>query len=159
MTSHPKLARIARAVIDANKYVTLATADEAGRPWASPVYYTPDGYEVFYWASSPDARHSRNLAQRPELSMVIFDSQAQIGRAEAVYMAARAELVPDDELERCAELYGSRFPELRAYQADELRAPALLRLYRATVTEHSVFVRGGDPEFGRGVDTRLAVSL
>jgi nitroimidazol reductase NimA-like FMN-containing flavoprotein (pyridoxamine 5'-phosphate oxidase superfamily) len=158
-TSYPSLERIAREVIDANKYMTLATADESGRPWASPVYYTPEGHDVFYWASSPDSVHSRNLAQRPELSIVIFDSQARIGAAEAVYMVARAEIVPDDELERCAELYGSRFPELRAFRPQELRAPSLLRLYRARVAEHSVLVRGSDPEFGQGVDTRFAVSL
>jgi hypothetical protein len=63
------LERIARTVIDANNYMTLATADDAGRPWASPV-----------------------------------------------------------------------------------------RLYRAKVSEHSVLVEGGDPEFGRGVDTRLVVT-
>ena len=159
MTAHPKLEHLARRVIDANKYMTLATADDAGRPWASPVYYTPDGYGVFYWASSPDAVHSRNLAQRPELSIVIFDSTVRIGGAEAVYMVARAGLVPDAELEPCAGLYASRFPELRSFEPDELRAPAALRLYRARVDEHSVLVRGSDPELGRGVDTRLTVTL
>ena len=158
-TSYPRLERVARAVIEANKYMTLATADDAGRPWASPVYYTPEGHDVFYWASSPDSVHSRNLAQRPELSIVIFDSQAEIGAAEAVYMLARADIVPDDELDRCAATYGSRFPELRVFRPDELRAPAQLRLYRARVAEHSVLVRGSDPELGRGVDTRLVVSL
>jgi uncharacterized protein YhbP (UPF0306 family) len=120
-TSYPRLERIARAVIEANKYMTLATADDAGRPWASPVYYTPEGHDVFYWASSPDSVHSRNLAQRPELSIVIFDSQAEIGAADAVYMIARADIVPDDELDRCAATYGSRFPELRVFHPDELR--------------------------------------
>jgi nitroimidazol reductase NimA-like FMN-containing flavoprotein (pyridoxamine 5'-phosphate oxidase superfamily) len=158
-SSHPRLERIARAVIEANKYMTLATADGPGRPWVSPVYYTPEGYDVFYWVSSPGSVHSRNLAHRPELSIVIFDSQAQIGTAEAVYMVARADIVPDDDLERCAATYGSRFPELRVFRPHELRAPAELRLYRATVAEHSVLVRGSDPEFGRGVDTRLVVSI
>jgi hypothetical protein len=158
-SSHPTLERMARRVIDANKYMTLATADDAGMPWASPVYYTPEGYDVFYWASSPDSVHSRNLAGRPELSIVIFDSQVPIGAAEAVYMVASADIVPDVELERCAAAYGSRFPELREFAPDELRAPAELRLYRARVAEHSVLVRGGDPEFGRGVDTRVVVSL
>ena len=29
----------ARTIIDANLYMTLGTADETGRPWASPVYF------------------------------------------------------------------------------------------------------------------------
>ena len=163
MTRRPsslaRLEQMARGLIEANKYMTLATADDAGRPWASPVYYTPEGYDVFYWASATDSVHSRNLAQRPELSIVIFDSRAQIGAAEAVYMVARADIVTDDELERCAQIYGSRFPELHVFRPDELQGPAPLRLYRARVAEHSVLVRGGDPEFGRGVDTRLTVTL
>ena len=159
MSSHPQLESIARSVIDGNKYVTLATADATGKPWASPVYYTPDGYGELYWASSPDSVHSRNVAARAEVAMVVFDSQVPIGGAEAVYMAAHVALVAEHDLERCAALYCSRFAELREFTPDELRPPALLRLYRATVTEHSVLVRGSDPVFGRGVDTRIVVTL
>lgn len=159
MSSHPQLESIARTIIDGNKYVTLATADANGQPWASPVYYTPDGYGELYWASSPDSVHSRNVAERAEVGMVVFDSQVPIGGAEAVYMAAHVALVAGHDLERCAALYGSRFAELRVFAPDELRPPAPLRLYRATVTEHSVLVRGSDPVFGRGVDTRVVVTL
>jgi nitroimidazol reductase NimA-like FMN-containing flavoprotein (pyridoxamine 5'-phosphate oxidase superfamily) len=154
-----RLSARARAVIDANKYLTLSTADADGRPWATPVYFTPDGYTDLYWVSSPEARHSRNIAARPEVAVVVFDSQVPIGGAEAVYLAATAGPVPDDELERCARLYSSRLPELKDFPPDELRAPATFRLYRATVTEASVLVRGGDPELGTGVDSRLVVDL
>jgi Pyridoxamine 5'-phosphate oxidase len=46
-----ELADIARAVITANNYLALGTADASGIPWVSPLYYTPDGYTDFYWAS------------------------------------------------------------------------------------------------------------
>ena len=36
-------AAIARAIIDDGDYMTLATADESGRPWASPVWYSGQG--------------------------------------------------------------------------------------------------------------------
>ena len=39
----------ARALIDANLYVTLGTADADGVPWVSPVYFATDGYAEFYW--------------------------------------------------------------------------------------------------------------
>ena len=35
---------VARAIIDANRYMVLGTADEGGRPWVSPVYYAPSGW-------------------------------------------------------------------------------------------------------------------
>jgi nitroimidazol reductase NimA-like FMN-containing flavoprotein (pyridoxamine 5'-phosphate oxidase superfamily) len=159
MTAHPDLESLARNVIDANRYMTLGTADQDGRPWVTPVYYTPDGYGNFYWVSSPEARHSRNLAQRPDVSIVVFDSQAPIGSAEAVYMTARAEEVASDEVaHRCAAAFRPRFPGARGFTPEELQPPAQLRLYQATVTEHSVLIRGSDPVHGRGIDSRMPVT-
>jgi nitroimidazol reductase NimA-like FMN-containing flavoprotein (pyridoxamine 5'-phosphate oxidase superfamily) len=66
---------IARAILDSNLYMTLGTVDEDGRPWVSPVYYASDDYKDFYWTSSLEATHSRNIATRPEVSIVVFDSQ------------------------------------------------------------------------------------
>ena len=152
-------AAIAREVLDGNLYMTLATADAAGRPWATPVFFTADGPTRFYWVSSPDARHSRNIAERPEVGIVVFDSQVAVGAAEAVYMAGTAALVGDDELEVCAGIYGSRLSESRRFSTAELRAPAPFRLYRATVTQHDILLRGGDPENARGADDRKPVDL
>jgi len=153
------LEELARSVIDANKYMVLGTADGDGLPHVSPVYFTPDRHRDLYWVSSPESRHSKNIASRPEVSIVVFDSQVPIGGAKAVYMAARAELVPDHELEQRARFYCGRYPELRTFGPDDLRSPADLRLYRARVHEHSVLVRGSDPKRGRGVDSRFVVQL
>ena len=147
----------AAAVIDANKYMTLGTVDADGLPWVTPVYFTPDGHFDFYWLSSPEALHSKNIETRPDVSIAIFDSSVRIGGASAVYFRARAALVPDDELEACAALYSSRYPELRSYGVDEIRASSDLRLYRARATAHWILVRGGDPDFGTGVDSRRPV--
>jgi hypothetical protein len=85
--------------------------DAAGRPWVSPVFFAADGYRDLYWISAPQATHSRNLAERPEASIVVFDSQAPVGTGQAVYMAVTA---------------------------DQVLAPAPYRLYRATVSQHWV---------------------
>ena len=147
----------AAAVIAANKYLTLATVDGDGRPWATPVYFTPDGHEHFYWASSPEARHSRNIAVNPGVTIVIFDSSVAIGDGQAVYLTADAHLVPDDELADRARFYSGRYPELREFTADELRAPADLRLYRATVTAAWTLVNYRAPENTTGLDERHSI--
>ncbi|MFG1707233.1 pyridoxamine 5'-phosphate oxidase family protein [Nonomuraea sp. M3C6] len=154
------LEEMARHLIDTTRYMALGTADPDGRPRVSPVYYAPDGYRDLYWISSPEAQHSRNIAERPEVSMVIFDSTAPIGTAQAVYLLATAERLPDDEFEQHVDqACRARFPEQQVFPRDRLRAPAPLRLYRARVTEHSVHVRGGDPVRGKGVDSRFVVDL
>ena len=45
----------ARAIVDANSYMTLATADADGAPWASPVWFAHEQYETFLWMSQPGA--------------------------------------------------------------------------------------------------------
>jgi uncharacterized protein YhbP (UPF0306 family) len=156
--SPSELTTIARDLITANLYLALGTADASGTPWVSPVYYTPHGHSTFYWVSSPDTRHSRNIAVRPEVSIVIYDSHAPVGGAEALYMTAVAAHVPDEELPRAAALYNDRLPETKRFETGELLPPSLFRLYRANVTEHSVLIRGGDPKYGRGADSRLTLS-
>ena len=44
---------LARSIIDANSYLVLGTADSAGRPWTSPVYFSPASYREFYWVRPP----------------------------------------------------------------------------------------------------------
>jgi nitroimidazol reductase NimA-like FMN-containing flavoprotein (pyridoxamine 5'-phosphate oxidase superfamily) len=135
---------VARGILDDNRYMALGTADETGRPWVSPVYYAPDGYRTFYWVSSPERRHSRNVAVRPEVSIVVFDSQVAIGEGQAVYMAGTAGELTGEELERGIETFSrvSQRHGAKAWTIEDVRPPAALRLYRAIVSEHWVL----DPE-------------
>jgi hypothetical protein len=157
--AQPELETMARRVLDGNRYMTIATADEDGSPWATPVYFNPDGYRRFYWVSSPEARHSRNLERRREVALVVFNSQVPIGAAEAVYVAAHARSVPDPTPELCSIAFRPRFEGVKFFSPEELRPPASLRLYEATATTHYVLVRGNDPVWGRGIDARVEVSI
>ena len=138
----------ARGVIDANQYMVLGTADEAGHPWVSPVWYAMDGYTDFYWVSSPEARHSRNLAVRPELSIVIFDSQVPIGTGQGVYMSAVAEQLSSAEVDRGMEVFSARSLSRggRAWEPEEVGGTGLYRLYRARASEHWVLDPEGRPD-------------
>ena len=144
---------VARAIIDSNRYMVLGTADDGGRPWVSPVYYAPSGYSELTWVSSPEAQHSRNLAARPELSIVVFDSQAPVGEGQGVYMSAVAQLLTGADLERCIEIFSSVSVShgARRWTVEDVQPPAALRLYRARVAEHWVL----DPE--RRPDQRTRV--
>ena len=155
------LADLARRVIDTNSYMALGTADESGHPWVSPVWFASEDYRHFHWVSSPDARHSRNIATRPEVSLAIYDSSVQVGTAEAVYISGHAEELTADELERGIHVFArlSRYQGARDWGLSDVVHPALFRLYRATATDHFVLIRGGDPERGSGVDRRERVTL
>ena len=134
----------ARAIVDSNRYMTLATADADGRPWATPVWYATEDRRLFLWVSSPDARHSRNIVARPEVAIVVFDSQVAVGDAQALYMDAEAAELEPDEIEEGLEVFSrsSRAQGLRAWTRNEVEPPARHRLYRAATTEHSVLGPG-----------------
>jgi pyridoxine/pyridoxamine 5'-phosphate oxidase len=126
----------ARAIIDANRYMTLATADAQGLPWASPVWYAPLDYREFFWVSDPGARHSRNLAVRPELSIVFFDTHAPVGTGQGVYVEAVATQLTGSDLERGIAVFSRRSEAqgASAWTPAEVRPPARLRLYRAAAS-------------------------
>jgi nitroimidazol reductase NimA-like FMN-containing flavoprotein (pyridoxamine 5'-phosphate oxidase superfamily) len=126
----------ARAVIDDGVFMTLATADADGVPWASPVWFAPDGYSELLWVSDPNARHSRNIAVRPQIAIVIFDSRQTPGDGLAVYMEARAEQVGADRLE--AFNARSVVQGLSEWGPEKVLEPARHRLYHAVVSQHWV---------------------
>jgi nitroimidazol reductase NimA-like FMN-containing flavoprotein (pyridoxamine 5'-phosphate oxidase superfamily) len=144
MTSDAQPDAIARAIIDANSYMTLATADASGLPWASPVWFATSDYREFFWVSVPEARHSRNLAARPELGIVVFDSRAERGTWEAVYMSAVADQLAGDDVARAMAVY-TRRSEAQGrprWTESDVVPPAILRMYRATASEHFVLGEG-----------------
>jgi Pyridoxamine 5'-phosphate oxidase len=80
VTPEPDLPALARSTIDSNRYMTLGTADRDGLPWVSPVWYASVDYREFFPGCPPSTRerHSRNVMERPEVSIVIFDSQVPV---------------------------------------------------------------------------------
>ena len=105
-------AAAARAVIDANRYMTLGTADQSGRPWVTPVWFAPADYREFFWVSSP----------------------------AAVYWAGVALELSGAALERGLEVFAreSAAQGLTVWTMANVTAPARHRLYRAAVTEQWV---------------------
>jgi hypothetical protein len=129
-----------RKVIDDNRYMTIATADANGDPGVSPVYFAADDYRDFYWMSSPDVTHSRNIAIRPQVSIVLFDSHAptEAVPVSAAYLKATAAQVNDNEIEHALTIFPGPVERGGIVTSDELRPPAPYRLYRATVSEYFV---------------------
>lgn len=135
---------MARRVIDSNHYLVLGTVDPDGSPRLSPVYYTPARYTDLYWISSRTAQHSRNIADRPSVQIVIFDSSVPVGAGECVYAAATAAQVEDDELESVIDEGFRARAGARPFAPHELRGETRLRLYRARIERCEVHVSTPD---------------
>jgi nitroimidazol reductase NimA-like FMN-containing flavoprotein (pyridoxamine 5'-phosphate oxidase superfamily) len=135
MTNGDLLAH-AQSLLDANRYLILGTADPDGRPWTSPVYFTSAEMREFYWVSMTDAQHSRNLAGRPQVSIVVFDSTVAPYHGRAVYAVGEARALSGDDVDRGLEVYpGPNDRGGAPITRDEVTGSSPYRLYRATASD------------------------
>ena len=142
-------AAMAREIVAANRFMVLGTADAAGTPWVTPVWFAHADHRRFVWVSSPDRRHSRNVTERAEVSIAIFDSTVTPGDGRAVYMDGRAGLA---DLARDLETFNAGGLD-RRWGLDDVTGDAPYRLYAATITRHWVLDPDSSP------DDRAAVAL
>jgi hypothetical protein len=159
------LSDIARALVDANLYMVLGTVGDDGRPWVTPVYYSADGYTDFYWVSSPEGVHSRNIASRPQVSIVIFNSQTPIGTAQALYMSGVAEEIKGTEVSQGVDIFsrGAQAQGAGEWTLEKVQPPSHLRLYRTVASQQFILCPVNYPEpcllHGRTDDHRVEVQL
>jgi hypothetical protein len=123
-------------LIAGNRYMVVSTADRSGHPWASPVWFAPDGEDGFLWISRPDARHSLNIADRPQIAIVIFDSSVPPTERQALYVEAVAEEVGPDPgfvATYSVQSVSQGLDELSVAEVSPPTGP--FRLYRATAVK------------------------
>ena len=158
MTHQPDPAAIAEEILAAARYMTLATADAGGVPWASPVYFARDDHGGFLWVSLPETRHSRNIGARPQVGIAIFDSRVPVGQGQGVYVTAEAAEVPEAEIERAIPRFSARSQEDTGRrweaEAEAVTGAGPYRLYVARPSETWIL----DPGWSGPGDRRLLVS-
>jgi uncharacterized protein YhbP (UPF0306 family) len=117
-----------RAFLAQHNTMTLATVDGAGAPQAAALFYAADDALDLFFLSSPNSRHSRNLALRPRVAASIqADNQAwQAIQGLQIEGAARmVEGVADTA--HAVRIYAGRFEFLRGLLDGVDGGPAALR--------------------------------
>ena len=143
----------ALALLRDNRYVVLATADAEGNPWATPVWFAPNGLDRIYWVSWPGSRHSMLIEQRPEVALTVFDSTVASNEPAAFYATGEAALVPDADLDDALQILNQRSlaQGLGEFTREHVTGAARLRLYAAELTATWVLDQDAD------VDQRAVV--
>lgn len=127
----------ARTILERTAYAVLATADHAGTPWATPVWFAPEELDRLYWVSWPGSRHSLLIDERPELAITVFDSTVVPGDASAFYARGRARQCPEDDLDHGLAIFNrrARAQGIDEFARDRVTGAARLRLYVAEIAE------------------------
>lgn len=89
-----------KEILTANLVGTLATLNEDGSPWATPVHVFSDDNAV-YWYSQDDRQHSVNIARDARVSLALW---ARVEGTKAAYIQGRAERLDGDAAEQAFAL-------------------------------------------------------
>ncbi len=109
LMNRAKEARTARKIMNDIVYITVATVNNDGTPWNSPVFCAYDSKYNFYWISSKNCVHSANIEQNHNVALVIYDSTVPEGEGVGVYVKAKADIVTNRrEMEKALGLIYKR---------------------------------------------------
>ena len=74
---------------------SVATITDEGKPWSTPLHIAFDDQNA-YWLSSPDTVHSKNIAERPDVSIAIWSRNKNTG-LKGAYIQTKARALEGDE--------------------------------------------------------------
>lgn len=153
-------------IIFKSSFMTLATADNDGLPWASPVEFVCDETLRFYWTSVIGARHSQNVRANPRAALSIYDSTQTPGvlAVQGLYAEGPVEELTPSDLEAVRPSItrwiswrdaGRTTPRAQVPNRDAVDSP--WRFYRMSPTQ----LYGLDPvrSAERYIDARAPVDL
>ena len=103
-----ELNRMARKIIRANEYTTMATVDPKGAPWVSIVAYSFDRDWNLYFVSIPTSRHGKHLQAKKRVACTIFDSQQDWGRGVGLQIEAECKVISKAEFDHVSKVYFNR---------------------------------------------------
>jgi len=143
----------ARKIIDSVKYITVATVDDKGQPWNTPVaaFHFDKDYTL-YWASYLENQHSKNIRNNSKVFIVIYDSTPENGQpANGVYIKGEAtELTNKQEVMQAALVFeGDQYnpSDGRQYLGDYPR-----RIYKAVPQQ--IWINTDSKRNGHFIDSR-----
>lgn len=96
-----------RELLQSQSTMTLATVDDHGRPFATPLFFFPRRDCSLCWLSSADSRHSLNLRTRPHASVTIYVSVDRWEKIRGVQMEGAVQEI-SEAAERRAIMAGYR---------------------------------------------------
>jgi general stress protein 26 len=147
----------ATRILNTSLYAVIATVNEDGTPWNSPVFFCRDDQFALYWASTLASRHSQNILRNNKVHIVIFDPNASWGQGKGVYLNTNVSILDNrDEIEAVRKL---RLQKVAAADqpSSDFFDPSPRRLFKAIPTE--VWINMDTEVSGVTIDIRLQIPL
>ena len=142
--------------LDRHNVMQLASRDADGAPWAAPVFYAREGFDLFFLSSPDGSRHGRDIGEGSAVAASITEDYQLTGLADwrliqGVQLEGHAAPVDGEaEMTRAATAYAAKFPFTAPYLKLIAGFPNLVaRLERVIAT------LPGATDFAATLDNRL----
>jgi uncharacterized protein YhbP (UPF0306 family) len=121
---------VLREFLASQSTLALATAgDEDGRPQVVPLFFVSDDDFNLFWISSPDSRHSANVAAWNDVAAAIYAHTWDWAGIKGVQIEGDAMPVTDDDERASAlALYEAKFPFVNEKFADLIQQSVIYTL-------------------------------
>lgn len=94
-----------KELIEENKFLSLATVDNDGNLWSTPLSYSYDEDYNFYFTSELDSQHIINIIDNPNVSFTIFDSTKRVSEVDGLQIRGIVGEVDKKDLEAVVKNY------------------------------------------------------
>jgi general stress protein 26 len=114
--------------------MTIATLRVDGFPQATTVGYASDGLTI-YFGCAPQSQKAHNIARDPRVSAAIDEDHQNWNEIEGLSLAGIATHVTDvAELAKVESLFAAKFPQMRAFSADDLARLIVFRVAPSVIS-------------------------
>jgi uncharacterized protein YhbP (UPF0306 family) len=103
--------------------LTLATLEPSGLPMAASLFFAADPGLNLYWTSSSKSRHSQNLSRDPHVAITVHTATWSWRAISGLqFEGEAAEIAPGTEWQSALDLYLSKFPFAKEFEAELSRS-------------------------------------
>jgi uncharacterized protein YhbP (UPF0306 family) len=106
-----RIEEAAAALLDAAPLCAISTISPRGAAHVHTAYFAWTAAFEIVWLSSPSARHSRNIADRPTTAIAVYASAQQWGRPDrGIQLFGSSSRLSDSAAREAERCYARRFP-------------------------------------------------
>ncbi len=156
-----KLIERAKRILEANRYMILATSYQV-QPWSTPVFYVYDEHYNFYWYSRKDTRHSSNIEENNNVAASIFGIE-NADEGFGVYLEGIASEVSKDELDHALKTYAAKGAQndeerIQLTTKEDFLGNSPIRMYK--LVPDKIYVSNESTKWkGKWIDSKIEVEL
>ena len=143
-----KIKNLVEEILGNVKQMVLSTSKN-NKPWSATVLFASDKNLNLYFFSTPDRRHSKEIAENPNVSGAIAREHTKALKEQShrgVQFEGECSLVKPAEVEEAYTLFKKRFPEIVEFHTLE---DAPKELYKIKVKNFVLFDTLNFPENSR----------